>query len=469
MSLLKRMNQLYEDFVYTYARVSTASQDIEQQTIKIKQYLKRNNIPLDKVKFLKDNDISANKLSLDKRPGLEELRMLIKQGKVKTLIVYHRDRLARNFYEYALLVKELYKYNVEVIFVATNHPAFSKDFFTEAVHGMLAQNNGLTISSRTLDAMEQFPATPWLGYSRKGKKSETKYFPDPKKAPQIKGFFHEVAKIKTAEELIELLSEKKTVFHGKRFDEILNYLCNPFYCGHIRKGDHYYKLDHVEPIIDLNIFLKVASNLEKVKRRVLDAINASLERSSITPVCSKCKTQMKFRTGKLGNSGYYVCSNKHYQIKIQVDELNGDFEKHFKEIMPRLDLDLLRKEIRVILNRKKETLKNKFQSIEKVINKLNDDLGLLSPTESDQIKYLFNRIDILKDELEQVHSSLTRIDDAFSELKQLSVLIKNYLVEELEQYELYYMYQSFIEKIEVDRDKIIYFNPFARFFREELE
>jgi site-specific DNA recombinase len=469
MSLLKRMNQIYEDFIYAYARVSTASQDIEQQTIRIKQYLKLNNIPVERVKFFKDDDISANKLSLEKRPGLEELRMLIKQGKVKTLIVYHRDRLARNFYEYALLVKELYKYNVEVIFVATNHPAFSRDFFTEAVHGMLAQNNGLTISSRTQDAMEQFPATPWLGYSREGKKSETRYFPDPKKAPQIKGFFQEVTKIKTAEELIELLIENKTVFHNKRFDEILNYLCNPFYCGHIRKGNHYYKLDHVEPIIDLNTFLKVASNLEKVKRSVLDAINASLERSNITPICARCKTQMKFRVGKLGTSGYYVCSNKHYQIKIHVEELNGDLEDHVKEIMPRLDLDLFNKEIRAILNRKEETLQNKFQSIEKVINKLNDDLALLSPTDSNQIKYLFNRIDVLMVELEQVHSSLSRVDDAFRELKQLSVLIKNFLIEELERYELYYMYQSFIEKIEVDRDKVIYFNPFARFFKGELE
>lgn len=57
LSLLKRMNQLNEDFIYAYARVSTASQDIEQQTIKIKQYLKRNNIPLERVKFLKDDDI----------------------------------------------------------------------------------------------------------------------------------------------------------------------------------------------------------------------------------------------------------------------------------------------------------------------------------------------------------------------------------------------------------------------------
>ena len=469
VSMYKRINNLYEEFIYAYTRVSSASQDIDKQINYIKYYLKRNNIPEDKVKFLKDNDISANVLSMEERPGLEELRVAIKQGIVKKLIVYHRDRLARNFYEYVLLVKEFYKYDVEVIFVAENHPPFSKDLFTEAIQGMLAQSNGLTIRSRNHDYMEQYPSTPWLGYKRIGKKSETRYLPDSKKSPQLKQFFQKAAKANTAEGLIELLTEFKALFKNKRFDEILEYLCNPFYCGHIKKDNRYYRLDHVEPLTDLDTFMEVELNLEKVMNQVVSAINVSLEKSNITPICAKCKGRMKFRAGIIGNRGYYVCSNKHYRITIDVDEFDSDIEKHFKEIMPRLDLDLFKKEIRNILNKKRERLAIKYTNLEKSINKIEEDLCLLSPAESNKIKKSFDRIDNLKLEMKKVHLSLIRIDDAFSELKQLSIVVKNYLIGEFEQYQLYYLYQSFLEKVEVDKDKIIYFNPFAKFFKEELE
>jgi site-specific DNA recombinase len=468
-SMNLRLKNIYEEFIYAYARVSSASQDIDKQINYIKHYLKRNNIPEEKVKILKDNDISANVLSMEERPGLEKLRIAIKQGTVRKLIVYHRDRLARNFYEYVLLVKELYKYDIEVIFVANNQPPFSKDLFTEAIQGMLAQSNGLTIRSRNHEYMEQYPSTPWLGFTREGKKSKTRYLPDSKKGPQLKRFFQKAAKANTAERLIELLTEYKALFNNKRLDEILEYLNNPFYCGHIKKGDQYYKLGHVDPLIDLDTYMQVEVNLEKVMSQVVEAINVSLERSNITPICAKCKGQMKFRAGKIGNSGYYVCSNKHYRITIEVDDLNVDIEEHFKEIMPKIDFDLFKKEIRTILNRQKEKLAAKFESLEKSINKTEEDISLLSPRDSVKIKVLFYRIDKLKLEMKNVHFSLIRIDDAFSELKQLSNVVKNYLTGEFERYHLYYMYQSFIEKIEVDNDKIIYFNPFASFFKEGQE
>lgn len=92
--------KIYEDFIAVYSRVSTAQQDIQKQIQTAQAYINNHQISEDKVIWLKDEGFSANKLTSKEIPKLQELLMLIKQGKVKTIIVYHRDRLARNFYEY---------------------------------------------------------------------------------------------------------------------------------------------------------------------------------------------------------------------------------------------------------------------------------------------------------------------------------------------------------------------------------
>ncbi|MEH7383317.1 recombinase family protein [Bacillus sp. JJ1533] len=465
-SMYLNPSQLYNDFIVAYTRVSSAGQDIHKQVTYIKQYLKSINLSEDDIDWIKDNDISANKLSMEDRPGLEELRMKIKQRKVKKIIVYHRDRLARNFYEYVLLVKEFYKYDIEVIFLAINHPPFSKDLFTESLYGMLAQNNGQTIRNNNKDVMPQYPPSPWFGYIKEGKKSETKYILNTEISPKLSQFFIGASETQTAEGFFNLLVEFKPLFHNKRFDEILKYLSIPFYCGHMEREGTFKKLDHIEPLIDFETFQKIQRNLEKVRSQVTAAINVSLEHSSIAPVCTKCKTEMKFRAGKIGESGYYVCSNKHYQIKISVKELNSDIEEHFKEIMPRLDLKMLKIEISLILRERELHFNKKLKNLDRLILKTQEEISFLPPISYSKIKKKLEKVEQLKKDMEEVDYALTKVQDSLNELKHLSMIVKNYMISHIEQYQLYYLYHSFIKKIEIDKDKIIYYNPFSEFFKE---
>src|SRR5690606_27277578 len=96
----------------------------------------------------------ANKLAIEDRPDLQKLRLLIQQKKVKTVIVYSRDRLARNFYEYVAIVKEFYKYGIKVIFTSTKQPPFSPKLLIEALYGIFAQVESQNISGRKKDTMK---------------------------------------------------------------------------------------------------------------------------------------------------------------------------------------------------------------------------------------------------------------------------------------------------------------------------
>lgn len=161
--------KLYDEFVIVYSRVSSAQQDIQKQILLAEAYVNNHNYKQESVIWLKDNDVSANKLSMDERPALQELRLLLKQGLIKTIIVYSRDRLARNFYEYVALVKEFYQYDVNVIFTSTKQPPFSKKLSIEALYGIFAQTEGQSISGRRSDTNKQYPSNIF-GYKNLVKK-----------------------------------------------------------------------------------------------------------------------------------------------------------------------------------------------------------------------------------------------------------------------------------------------------------
>ena len=92
-----------------YMRVSSENQSEEMQLNAAKRYLEQYNP--DEVLILCDHGISATKLPLHKRPQLVKLLDLVREDKVDTLLVYQRDRLARDFYEYLTIISCRYHYS----------------------------------------------------------------------------------------------------------------------------------------------------------------------------------------------------------------------------------------------------------------------------------------------------------------------------------------------------------------------
>lgn len=62
-------------------------------------------------------------------------------------------------------MKIFIKYDVEVIFTASNEPPFKRKLALEAFYGMFAQIEGQNIGTRTADTRKQYPSNIF-GYKR---------------------------------------------------------------------------------------------------------------------------------------------------------------------------------------------------------------------------------------------------------------------------------------------------------------
>ncbi|WP_040206375.1 recombinase family protein [Neobacillus jeddahensis] len=105
------INIITKKITANYKRTSSGGQDLELQTSSNGEFLR--DIPSDEIVPFTDFDVSATKLTMDERPALMRMIKLIKQERINRVVVYERDRLARNVYEYIYIVKIFHEFNVE--------------------------------------------------------------------------------------------------------------------------------------------------------------------------------------------------------------------------------------------------------------------------------------------------------------------------------------------------------------------
>ena len=78
--------------IAVYVRVSTKRQEAENQLIVIKEWLEARGIDWDSVEYkLEDVETGAE----DRRPGFQELWRLVKEGMVRSVVVFEVSRLSR--------------------------------------------------------------------------------------------------------------------------------------------------------------------------------------------------------------------------------------------------------------------------------------------------------------------------------------------------------------------------------------
>lgn len=458
---------LYDDYIIVYGRVSSARQDLQKQFLLAEAYINNQNIDHNKVIWLKDHDVSANKLSIEERPALQKLRMLIKEKKSKTIIVSSRDRLARNFYEYVALVKEFYEYGVNVIFTASKQPPFSNKLSIEALYGIFAQTEGKNISTRRSDTNIQFPSKIF-GYKRLGERKDAKYIPDDKVQYELKSFFLAITKVKNADHLFSVFMNYKKLLKNKKFEDLLRYLKNPFYSAHMKTIYGYEKLNHVEVIISLDEFITIQDILEKLKDDIYNAITRSSSHGVIVPFCSICQKPMNFRSARLGESSYYICKKKHNEIKITVNDYNNLIASHLRFIIHSFSHEKLKKDLFIYLYRTQKDFENRITTLNRQLDKLHKEITLkyLHLSEA-KLKHLVQLSREYKQTIKDSYLVLTKIEEARKELNDHIQLIKEKLVQEIQGYDLYYLCQLFYSKIEISDKWIGYHVTFGDYFEGE--
>ncbi|OEH86579.1 hypothetical protein BHU72_09975 [Desulfuribacillus stibiiarsenatis] len=134
-----------------YYRRSTTMQQhsIQMQRYKAFEKAAANHLIIDKE--LIDDAISARKTNIDEREQLKVLLSYIREGKVKNVLVYKRDRLARNVIQHIKLYRIFKKYNVNVFFTADDEQEMkysANGEFYEIFVGYMVQLEGKQIHER---------------------------------------------------------------------------------------------------------------------------------------------------------------------------------------------------------------------------------------------------------------------------------------------------------------------------------
>ncbi len=132
-----------------YARVSsdqqTQAQTITSQVEALQKQLRQDNIVLDpELSFIDDGYSGATLV----RPALERLRDMAAMGLIDRLYVHSPDRLARKYAYQVLLLEELHRCGVEVVFLNHTLSDNPEEQLLLQVQGMVAEYERARIMER---------------------------------------------------------------------------------------------------------------------------------------------------------------------------------------------------------------------------------------------------------------------------------------------------------------------------------
>ena len=133
-----------------YARVSSdrqrESQTIASQTVALTEYAKAHGYLVPAEWVFEDDGYSGASLT---RPGLEAVRDLAAQGQIEAVLVYSPDRLSRKYAYQVLLVEELARCGVSVVFLKSPSGETPEDELLVQFQGMIAEYERAQIAERT--------------------------------------------------------------------------------------------------------------------------------------------------------------------------------------------------------------------------------------------------------------------------------------------------------------------------------
>lgn len=135
-----RMKHMKKQIVSIYARVSSTQQK-EEETINsqidiLLAYAKKNEFEVPLEWIFKDEGYSGSTLD---RPGLDELRDLVRENVFQIILVYSPDRLARRYVNQLILEEEFSKNNVKVIYIKGAKDETPEDKLLKHFQGIFAE------------------------------------------------------------------------------------------------------------------------------------------------------------------------------------------------------------------------------------------------------------------------------------------------------------------------------------------
>ncbi|PAF21402.1 hypothetical protein CHH49_10910 [Terribacillus saccharophilus] len=452
--------------VAVYGRVSSKSQDLKLQRELAERYIVNNKIPFEKVIYFMDDGVSATKVSLEERVEMDLLLSQIALNEISVLIVFARDRLARNFYEYIKIVMLLNHHQVDVVFTNSNQLPYKRDIQYESFQGIIAQMEGSAISSRTNQARKLYPSKIY-GFDREVVDGVLT-FKSNKKSRFIKELFEGILGCETSDEVLDVLDQKAAEVKDSKYKKVLSYLRNPFYSGRADFGGNFEILKYVEKIIPDETFDNVQIVLETAKKDIDAAINKINDVNEFVPLCAKCLTPLKTKKRTLSNPTLKFCRSGHKEISIEQSMLDDYVRNHMRFYIRNIDRKKLTQDLKSsltqiikrlsVLESKKSTEKSKIHQL--IAEKIIDDKP---------VKGLILQEEKIRKNLHQISQEIKKVEAAKQELKGILQSIHFKVLDELKVTDINLITLLFLDSVEVDSGVIKVKCNLGNYLNEEIK
>lgn len=416
-----------------YYRSSTDLQDgsVEYQQMLIQKYGLTKGIPID-IEYA-EPAVSARKKKLNERAEMSRLMSDIRTGKIGSLLVYKRDRLARKVEEHIELYQLFKRFQVKVHFIATNESEMRFDVLGELMElliGAMSQREGEQIAQRISDTrMSNFLSGKTIGklpYGYKTNKEKTKIKQINEELKIVNFIFTEwnTDIYETVGQLAKKLNDDGIVRRGKEWTSgnVTDVLTNPIYMGvrmMIFKDETQEKHVPDIKIIEKEVFEKAQELIEKRRKPIPEKQDIYYLLDELL-VCGLCEQRLsgnrRMKEGKFYNT--YECKNHEVRlVQNQIEDLvyrrtnqffkellNSSFEELYEshskknlneqvKIQKRLEVELAQVEDKLIVATNKWIRKD---------SKLNEEQVVKHSKSVKQIKAKLYELEIKKNEFQDI-------------------------------------------------------------------
>lgn len=444
-----------------------------------------------------DPYVSARIIHMNQRPGLRKLLEAIRNDEIEHLILYKRDRLARNVIEYMEIYELLQEKQIKVHFTTVGEPVMEytpMNRYLEVIMAGFAQHEGEQINKR-FDAMRQskFDAGKAVsrlpyGFQNNKKKKEIEIVED--EMDIVMFIFNEFLN-----DTCTSLQQIKDRLDGKGFkkrkglpwelQDIRRTLENSFYMGvysiRLKGVQQEHQLEGTMPIephqweaaqekLNQIVNKRGSTKMKKeiAKEDILYRIEGLLQ-------CSYCKKQLEGVVKRRGNTfliGYRCKEHRLYIDKEYIEqktfekmkcfflnlrekEFDGLFQRYYRQNVKEIERMIQGHSQR--LDQKKKTVHTKVQRwlTEKKNEKLHKEL-LGSYQHFQEHKQI-------KEELELKLNVLKKVPGVVKDLE--SNVHKQLMLDSLPDYKVMELFQDLIFTVIVDRHgyEIIFKHPFLHY------
>lgn len=380
------------------------------------------------------DDAISGKLSINERPNLKRLLQDIENGVVTKVLVYKRDRLARNALQYLDIYHLLKEKKVEVIFTADNELPLQYtpvgELFELIMAGII-QREGEQIVERISETIKaRFQKGEYAGnlpYGYSYDKATKKIIRNEEELTEVKMIYDALLSGKSIKEIKTTLEERSAKKNGKPWtvQSIRNIITNTTYMGerllHISGETIKTRYDQLS-VIDIESWLKAQKIVDGSK-----SVKATVQKQEIKfilcdlLICRKCNHSFvgksSIKKGEQINS--YECK-EHKNLMYE----KGFIEKYVYKKSVEFFKELINSQFDKLFER---YLKNSLKTI-------SDNISLIDSSLKQANNQLFMKTEKWNKEKNQdrkskIEEDLLVLFDKVNELEKM----KNNLLEEMNQ------------------------------------